>query len=140
MPGAIYKVISRNVCCTRSSIRVLQQANIRWGIVTNKPARFTIDLLEAIDLSRRSACIVCGDTVANPKPHPDPILYACEILKRKPLNTLYVGDAATDVIASKAAGTRSLVALYGYINASEDPYEWQADGYIKTAGEIIHWV
>lgn len=118
----------------------LEDKNIPWGIVTNKPARFTMDLLDALDLSRRSACIICGDTLEKRKPHPEPILYACEIIKRLPQHTLYVGDTATDVVASKAAGTRALVALYGYIKAEEDPYEWKADGYIKTAGEIIRWV
>jgi 2-phosphoglycolate phosphatase len=118
----------------------LEEKNIPWGIVTNKPARFTMNLLDALDLTRRSACIVCGDTLTNRKPHPEPILYACKLLKCAPENALYVGDTATDVVASKAAGSHSLVALYGYISAGEDPYEWQADGYIETAGEIIHWV
>lgn len=118
----------------------LEEKNIPWGIVTNKPARFTMNLLDALDLTRRSACIVCGDTLTNRKPHPEPILYACKLLKRAPENALYVGDTATDVAASKAAGSHSLVALYGYISAGEDPYEWQADGYIETAGEIINWV
>lgn len=136
-------------CLTRSTILFPQMAsvldhieakNIPWGIVTNKPARFTLNALHALDLSRRSACVICGDTLTNRKPHPEPILYACNILQRSPATTLYIGDAATDVIASKAAGTRSLVALYGYIGADEDPYDWKADGYIENAGEIINWL
>ncbi len=118
----------------------LDNHNIRWGIVTNKPARFTMDILDALDLSRRTKCVISGDTLEKRKPHPEPILHACELLKTTPENALYVGDTATDVAASKAAGTISLVALYGYIGADEDPYEWNADGYIETAGEIINWV
>ena len=89
----------------------LEAKNIPWGIVTNKPARFTLNALHALNLSQRSACIICGDTLANRKPHPEPIIYACNILQRSPDTTLYVGDAVTDVIASKAAGTRSEPAL-----------------------------
>ncbi len=136
-------------CLTRSTILFpqmsavldhLEAKNIPWGIVTNKPARFTLNTLHALDLSRRSGCIICGDTLTNRKPHPEPILHACNILQRSPATTLYVGDAATDVIASKAAGTKSLVALYGYIGAEEDPYDWKADGYIKNPAEIIDWL
>ena len=118
----------------------LEAKNIPWGIVTNKPARFTSEILDALDLTRRSAITICGDTLTNRKPHPEPLLHACKILQRSPATTLYVGDTITDVQASKAAGTRSLVALYGYISADEDPYAWQADGYVETAGEIIKWV
>lgn len=118
----------------------LDSNDIPWGIVTNKPARFTINLINDLNLSQRSACIICGDTLDKRKPHPEPILYACKQLNKNPQHTLYVGDTVTDVMASKAAGTRTLVALYGYISADEDPLTWNADGYIKTAGEIIHWI
>ena len=50
------------------------------------------------------------------------------------------GDSITDVTASKAAGTRSLVALYGYIGVEEDPLTWQADGYIQEPLEILDWI
>lgn len=118
----------------------LDKNNLPWGIVTNKPARFTMHILDALDLSRRTACVISGDTLKNRKPHPEPILHACKLLNRVPANTIYVGDTATDVTASKAAGTHSLVALYGYIKADEDPYEWKADGYIESADEIINWL
>ncbi len=118
----------------------LEEQNITWGIVTNKPARFTHPILDALNLSGRSACTVCGDTLAHSKPHPAPILHACEIVKATPDSTLYIGDAATDIIASKAAGVFSLAALYGYISASEDPRSWQADGYIQSPEEIIAWL
>jgi phosphoglycolate phosphatase len=118
----------------------LDNNQISWGIVTNKPSRFTVDLLDVLDLTRRTNCIICGDTLAKRKPHPEPILEACKILNQNPENTIYVGDTLTDVTASKAAGTRSLVVLYGYIGPEENPYNWQADAYVKTADEIINWI
>lgn len=118
----------------------LEDNNIPWGIVTNKPSRFTHDLLDALDLTRRSACVICGDTLPQRKPHPAPILHACQLLNGVPNATLYVGDAATDIIASKAAGVYSLAALYGYIGSEEDPKTWEADGYIHKPEEIISWL
>lgn len=118
----------------------LEENNIIWGIVTNKPSRFTYDLLKSLELDKRSACIVCGDSLSRRKPHPDQILHACDLIKCSPAETLYVGDTCTDVIASKAAGTRSLVALYGYIKAEEDPHTWEADGYVSQPIDIIEWM
>lgn len=118
----------------------LEENNIPWGIVTNKLTRHTSALLKALSLYHRPACIICGDSLSTFKPDPAPILHACKLIEKSPSNCLYVGDCATDVIASKAAGTQSLVALYGYIGAEEDPYAWEADGYINKPIEIIDWL
>lgn len=118
----------------------LDDQHIPWGIVTNKPSRFTAEILRALDLDIRALCVVCGDSLAKRKPDPEPLLYACEKLSQPPKNCLYVGDSEIDVIASKAAGIPSLVALYGYINKTEDPFSWQANGYIREPIEIIPWL
>jgi 2-phosphoglycolate phosphatase len=118
----------------------LETQHIPWGIVTNKLTRHTSALLKALRLDRRPACTICGDSLSTSKPDPAPILHACHLLKKDPRHCLYVGDAATDVIASKAAGTISLVATYGYIAEDENPLDWNADGYIQHPIEIIDWL
>lgn len=118
----------------------LDNNNIPWGIVTNKLTRHALPLLKALRMDHRPGCIVCGDTLAKGKPDPEPILHACRLLDVEPAHCIYVGDAITDVIASKAAGTKSLVALYGYIQTGDDPYTWDADGYIKEPLEILDWI
>lgn len=117
----------------------LEQRGIDWGIVTNKLTRHTHSLLKALQFETRVECVVCGDTLAKNKPDPLPITYACNLLKQAPANCLYIGDTITDVMASKAAGTRSIVALYGYIDDS-DPYAWEADGYIHQPLDILKWL
>ncbi|PHS09646.1 MAG: hypothetical protein COA89_02180, partial [Acidithiobacillus sp.] len=52
----------------------LEAAGHSWGIVTNKPARFTDPLLNALGLSHRAAVVVCGDTLPTNKPEPEPVL------------------------------------------------------------------
>ncbi|MFZ2314792.1 MAG: HAD-IA family hydrolase [Gammaproteobacteria bacterium] len=118
----------------------LEYQQIPWGIVTNKQARFVHDILQATKLDQRAACVICGDSLSKRKPDPDQILHALALLKRKAKTCLYVGDTEIDVIASKAAGTRCLVALYGYIGEEEKPEDWQADGYIQKPIEIIDWL
>lgn len=118
----------------------LDQQEIPWGIVTNKHSQFTTKLLKALHFDHRPLCVIAGDSLPTFKPHPAPILHACELLKQHPSNCVYIGDTAIDVTASKAAGTVSLVALYGYIAEEENPYAWQADGYVKEPLEIIDWL
>jgi 2-phosphoglycolate phosphatase len=121
-------------------LTTLDEQSIRWGIVTNKLTRHAEPLLKALKFDHRPACLVCGDSVAKGKPDPLPIKHACELLKVLPENCIYVGDAASDVVASKAAGVLSIVALYGYIHADDDPKLWNADGYIDEPMQVVKWL
>jgi len=111
-----------------------------WGIVTNKIERLTLPLLQALGLAERAACIVCGDTVDHSKPHPAPMLHACQQVNQPPVQTLYIGDAEKDVIAGKNAAMHTLVARYGYIGSDEDPASWGADGLIDDPLGILTWL
>jgi phosphoglycolate phosphatase len=117
----------------------LERRGISWGVVTNKPERFTMPLMQALGLSR-AGCIVSGDTYANAKPHPEPLLMAARLLKVAPGECIYVGDARRDVTAAKAAGMRVLVASYGYLGAEDDPASWEVDGIISAPGEIVDYL
>lgn len=118
----------------------LDKIDIPWGIVTNKPHKYTQLLLNGLHLLERAHCVISGDSLENRKPHPEPLLRACSILKKSPHHCLYVGDSEIDIIASKAAGTHSIVALYGYIAESENPLSWHADGYIQKPEDILTWL
>lgn len=118
----------------------LDTLNIRWGIVTNKPERFTTPIIQQLGLDQRAACVISGDTLPQRKPHPAQILHACELLGVKTKDTFYVGDTLIDVQASNAAGTRSLVVLYGYANEDENPYDWGAEGYLHQPNDLIKWL
>jgi phosphoglycolate phosphatase len=119
----------------------LDQQQVPWGIVTNKLTKHTLGLLKALNFEDRPGCIICGDSLTTFKPDPAPILHACQLLNEEPQHCVYIGDARTDVLASKAAGLCSLVALYGYINTDEEnPFAWLADGYIDHPEEIMNWI
>lgn len=108
-----------------------------WGIVTNKPSRFTFPLMEKFQALQASQVVICADHVKQRKPDPEGILMACETMRCAPADTLYVGDHPKDVQASAAAGTRSIGVRWGYI-PSEHPIEtWQADHVISTPAEIL---
>jgi phosphoglycolate phosphatase len=123
----------------------LDAQGIKWGIVTNKPRRFSVDLVKAVkmgdtNLHQRSACLVCGDDAVLPKPAPITLLMACEETGFVASDCIYVGDAERDVQAGKAAGMRTVVALFGYIAESDKPAEWGADVLINTPLELMDYL
>jgi phosphoglycolate phosphatase len=115
----------------------LEGGNIRWGVVTNKPARFTVPLMEKLGLSRRAACIVSGDTAPRAKPHPDSLLHATRELGLQPQQCLYVGDDLRDVQAARAAGMPVVAAGFGYLGDGGDPETWGADDVIAGPLEVL---
>ena len=120
-------------------LQTIENKDLKWGIVTNKPRRFTVGLIESMDLNleNRAACIVCGDDAPQPKPSPATLLMACEKVGVKPENCVYVGDAERDVIAGKAAGMKTVIALFGYIDVTDKPAEWSADMMIQQPNDLL---
>ena len=115
---------------------VIQAGNRSCGVVTNKPGWLARPLLETLGLSARLSCLVPGDALKRKKPHPDPILRACELTGASPLESIYVGDAERDVQAARAANCPSVVARYGYIDQNERPELWGADAMIDSANQL----
>lgn len=118
----------------------LERRSILWGVVTNKPAQFTLPLLEHLGLKRRAACIISGDSTANCKPHPEPLLLACSEISLAPQECLYVGDAQRDVEAAHAAGMKAIIANYGYLSPADQPETWAADGEIDIPEDILKYL
>jgi len=113
---------------------------ITWGIVTNKRREYSEPLMQALDPGACAACIVSGDSTANAKPHPQPLLHACKLTGSRAAECVYVGDAENDIIAARRAGMRSLVAAYGYIGPDDNPLDWHADGKLDTPGDLLAWI
>lgn len=117
-------------------LAALEAVAIPWGVVTNKHARFTLPLLEALQLDQRAACIVSGDTTQRPKPAPDPLLFACTQVGTLPADTWYIGDDLRDILAGKAAGMGTIAVRYGYLGDGGNPTEWGADHLVDHPDEI----
>ena len=118
-------------------LQTLEQRQIPWGIVTNKHEAQTHPLLKTLGLSHRAACIVCGDTTAYAKPHPEPLFYACRQIGVSPTHCIYIGDAERDIIAGNAAGMTTIAALFGYIEDTTRAKSWGAHHYIDHADQIL---
>jgi N-acetyl-D-muramate 6-phosphate phosphatase len=114
--------------------------HIKSGIVTNKPAWLTEPLLAELGLRARFACVVSGDTLAERKPHPKPLLHAAALAGASSGECIYVGDAERDVQAAHAAAMPAVVANYGYLQADEDTTRWGGDGYLSRPLDLLDWL
>lgn len=119
-------------------LQTIENKGLKWGVVTNKPRRFTMPLIESMgmNLSTRAACIVSGDDAPQPKPSPATLLMACKQVGVLPENCIYVGDAERDIQAGRAAGMKTVVALFGYIDVTDKPHEWGADMMIEAPSQL----
>lgn len=116
----------------------IEARGLSWGIVTNKPARFTLPIVAALGLEGRSPCVVSGDSTPHSKPHPAPLLEAARRLGLPPDACWYVGDDLRDVQAASAAGMHSVAVEYGYLGTENGaPRAWNADLVIATPLELL---
>lgn len=118
------------------TITLLQRSGIPWGIVTNKPHRFTDPLVERLVLLKSAGVVVSGDTTAHAKPHPEPFLHAARILGIAPVRCLAIGDDERDIVAGQAAGMMTIAAAWGYC-ADSDPRTWNADATLENPAQLV---
>ena len=121
-------------------LATIEDAGMRWGIVTNKPGWLTEPLLAQLGLDRRSACIVSGDSLPERKPSPMQLLHAAALLGLEPHECVYLGDAERDVQAARNAGMIPLVAGFGYLNEGEDPAAWQPEAILGRPQDLLDWL
>ncbi|MDA7826446.1 HAD-IA family hydrolase [Porticoccaceae bacterium] len=113
-----------------------KERNIPWGIVTNKPLKYTAPLMADLGLDKQSATTICPDHVANPKPDPEALILACSQINIAPKNCIYIGDHVRDIQAGKSAGMPTIAAQWGYIEEFEDVTQWQADMVVKKSTDL----
>lgn len=119
-----------------SFIKLMDEMQSRWGIVTNKPHALTEPLLEQLGIADLPECVVSGDRLLERKPHPAPLLLAARELGLDAECCVYVGDAPNDIKAGRAAGMRTIAATYGYIRQHDDPVAWSADALVSHPGKL----
>ena len=118
----------------------LDNQNVPWGIVTNKPGWLTDALLPNFDQFKHCQVVVSGDTLPQRKPDPAPLLFAADKLSQSPDLIWYVGDAERDIQAANSANMFSVVAEYGYIAEHEQPHTWQADLHVNNVDALTKQV
>lgn len=117
-------------------LAALEAAGTPWGIVTNKPEYLARKLMPLLGWEDRCAVLIGGDTLAARKPDPLPLTVAAERIGVEPGACAYVGDDERDILAARAAGMPSVVALWGYRLELDDPIAWQGDVLVEDPAAL----
>lgn len=113
------------------------QNRVPWGIVTNKPERYTRMILDDLRLSPAPGTVVCPDHVEHTKPDPEPMFLAATQLGVPAQRCVYVGDHRRDIEAGRAAGMTTIAAAYGYIDDDDPARSWAADHLVEHPSELM---
>ena len=103
-------------------------------LVTNKPRLFTEPLLQSLGWDHHFVMVICGDDLAEKKPSPQPLLFACEKQGVNPVAALMIGDSRNDMQAAKNAGIRCAALTYGYnhgADISDSNPDWVIDNLLE---------
>ena len=116
----------------------LDAQQVLWGIVTNKAARYSEPIVQALGLAQRSQVLVCGDTTPHSKPHPAPLLEAARRMGIDVGDCAYVGDDERDVQAGRAAGMATVAVSWGYLGLGNAIEAWGATHVIHSPNELLN--
>jgi 2-phosphoglycolate phosphatase len=95
------------------ALRTLSEAGLQLAICSNKPSRFTRELLAILELNRYVALALGPEDVANIKPAPDMVLEGLRRFGITPAEALYIGDMVVDIRTARAAGVTVWVVPTG---------------------------
>ncbi|MCX7144952.1 MAG: phosphoglycolate phosphatase [Sulfuritalea sp.] len=115
-------------------LQAFRAAGLPLAVITNKAAAFTEPLLVATQLVSWFEFAVSGDSLPEKKPHPMPLLHACERLGTAPGENLHIGDSRHDAAAARAAGCPVFLVPYGY-NEGEDVQGIDCDAIVTSLVE-----
>lgn len=115
----------------------LDQKQIPWGIVTNKPSWLAIPIVANTPKLNNAATLVCADEVGVAKPDPKALLHAAQEMGLNVATTLYLGDAQSDIDAAHAAGMQSAIAMWGYLAPEDNVEAWGAGFSFESTPEIM---
>lgn len=115
-------------------LQAFRAAGLPMAVITNKAAAFTEPLLVATQLDSWFEFAVSGDSLPEKKPHPMPLLHACERMGTVPAENLHIGDSRHDAAAARAAGCPVFLVPYGY-NEGEDVQGIDCDAIVTSLVE-----
>jgi phosphoglycolate phosphatase len=115
----------------REGLDALTRADLPLACITNKSSRFTAPLLERIGFAHYFPVVVCGDTLPQKKPDPQPLTHAAARMQVQPAQMLMIGDSINDAQAARAAGCPVFCVSYGY-NEGHDVRSLDVDAIVPS--------
>lgn len=113
----------------------LRSAGKRLAICTNKLGSFSTELVHHLGIGHHFVAVLGPESVSRPKPDPEMLRRALELVEATAARTLYVGDMPMDVAVARAAGVRVVVVPTGSA-AREELDVLEPDLLVEDLGEL----
>lgn len=110
-------------------------ANVPMAVLTNKPVRISVRILDEMGLSKYFRAIYGGNSFETKKPDPLGARTILRDLGAEPQGALLVGDSEVDVQTARNAGTLAASVNYGF--GVHDRGAYPADIYLDRFGELV---
>lgn len=94
-----------------------QASGAKMAVVTNKPERFALPVIQHLGLAQLLPVVIGGDTALARKPDPAPLQLALERLGAAGAtrgSATMIGDSVVDLRAGKLLGMRTIACLFGF--------------------------
>ena len=108
----------------------LRNRKVKCALCTGKDRERTLQILDYIGLRDYFDVIVCSDDVTFPKPDPESLMSAMELMGESAGDTVMVGDAVNDILCAKAADVSSIAVSWG--DTKPDVLRKEAPGYLVS--------
>jgi phosphoglycolate phosphatase len=98
----------------REALDRLHREGIPLAVLTNKPVRFSVQLIAGLGLAGHFFQIYGGNSFEEKKPHPIGIEHLVAESGADRERTVMVGDSAVDVLTARAASVRACGVSWGF--------------------------
>lgn len=119
-----------------SLLQLLKDRGIRMAVITGKGQRAYQISSKVLNMADFCELAVTGDDVEQPKPHPEGIFKALDILGIDRADAVFVGDSNADILAGKAAGLRTYAVRWLSAFQSQT-YDVEPDGVFSSVAELV---
>src|SRR5262249_16584350 len=109
-------------------------SHIPMAVLTNKPVRVSIRILEALGLGKKFRVVYGGNSFEAKKPDPLGVNTILSELSAEPGRTMLVGDSEVDVQTARNAGTIAVTVNYGF--GAHDRNSFPADLYLDRLTDL----
>ncbi len=120
---------------TLATLETLRSFHVRLAAVTSRSRVSSLGSLDGAGLSGLLEVTISAEDAPRTKPDPDPLLLALERLGVNAAEAVMIGDTLADIQAGKAAGMKTIAALYGFAGPSLQSAP--ADYFIRDIAEVV---
>lgn len=124
----------------QAMIKTLVERNIKLGVVTSQVREEMESVQSHYSFASYIDAWVCSDDVKQPKPHPETVIKALDLLSAEKQSALFIGDTTYDINSGCQAGVLTGLAVWGKDPGEKKMHHYNADYFFSDPHEVVRLV